>query len=464
MPKAKQTESSSTLPPSLKLLHLWPVEDQKELIQKRSRKKKRKINPKNYNEVYLSHLTNLARTQIFYGGSSSGKSVFLAQRAVEDVWNGGRNYLVCRQVGKTLRGSVFTEICKAIKEAGLSEDFNIRETDMLITCANGYQIIFAGLDDVEKLKSLTPTQGAITDIWIEEATEVDRATVKQLYKRQRGGDEKIPKRLTLSFNPIMQSHWIYQEYFSGIAWADDQTEYISPELSILKTWYIHNRFLTADDVRDLENEQDSYFRNVYTLGNWGVLGNVIFTNWRTEDLSEMRDQFTNHRNGLDFGFSSDPAALVVTHYDKKNKTIYIFDELYERGLTNDVLAAEVKRLIGNDYVVCDSAEPKSIMELSNHGVNAIPAKKGKDSVLFGIQWLQQQAIVVDAKSINSRNELQQFKWKEDKDGNAIRQPVDKNNHIIDGLRYAYEDDANASADWNSVSGLGQVEHYENRWS
>jgi phage terminase large subunit len=135
-------------------------------------------------------------------------------------------------------------------------------------------------------------------------------------------------------------------------------------------------------------------------------------------------------------------ALVVSHYDRARKTIYIFDELYETGLTNDVLAAELHPMIGKDTVTCDSAEPKSIAELSRFGIFARGARKGKDSVLFGIQWLQQQTIVVDTKCIDMRNELQQYKWKEDRGGNAMREPVDRNNHLIDALRYAYEEDAN----------------------
>jgi phage terminase large subunit len=317
---------------------------------------------------------------------------------------------------------------------------------MLITCNNGYQIIFAGLDDTEKLKSLVPALGAITDIWVEEATETDRNSVKQLYKRQRGGDENIPKRLTMSFNPIMQNHWIYEEYFSKLNLADNQNDYRSAELDILKTWYIHNRFLTSEDIRDLENEKDKYYRDVYTFGNWGVLGHTIFTNWRVEDLSGMYNQFTNRRNGLDFGFSSDPAAASKTHYDRMRKTIYIYEELYETGLTNDLLAIELKRIFGRDRIKCDSAEPKSIAELQKYGINADSAIKGKDSVLFGIQWLQQQTIIIDIKCVNTKNEFMQYHWKEDAAGNAIRQPIDKNDHIIDEIRYAYEEEMGGSLD------------------
>lgn len=403
-----------------------------------------------FNSAYLPYLECQTDTQIFYGGSSSGKSVFLAQRVVYDLLNSGRNYIVCRQVGRTIRTSVFMEICKIISEWGLTGLFTINKSDMLITCLTGYQVMFAGLDDVEKLKSATPAKGAITDIWVEEATEVDRDSVKQLYKRQRGGSENIKKRMTFSFNPIMQNHWIFTEYFSPIAWADDQTRYSGDDVFILKTTYKDNRFLTSDDIKRLESEMDKYFYNVYTLGNWGVLGNVIFTNWRVEDLSDMQAQFTNRRNGLDFGFSSDPAALSRSHYDRMRKTIYIYDELYERGLTNDLLGREVRQRCGPDRVICDSAEPKSIAELRQYGVNAYPARKGKDSVLHGIQWLQQQTIVVDKHCINAVNELRQYKWKEDKSGNALREPVDHNNHLIDGTRYAYEDDMLERAKAGSV--------------
>jgi phage terminase large subunit len=154
----------------------------------------------------------------------------------------------------------------------------------------------------------------------------------------------------------------------------------------------------------------------------------------------MAAQFTNRRNGLDFGFSSDPAALAVTHFDRMRKTIYIFDELYETGLTNDILAERITEKVNNDMVICDSAEPKSIQELSNHGVNATGAKKGKDSVTFGIQWLQQQTIVIDKKCINAQNEFSTYHYKEDAGGNALPVPVDKNNHLIDATRYALEDD------------------------
>lgn len=400
------------------------------------------IDPRVFNDVYLPHLDNMARTQIYYGGSSSGKSLFLAQRDVIDVMRGERNFLVCRQVGRTLRGSVVQEINKIITQWGLHSLFSINKTDGTVTCSNGYQIIFAGLDDVEKLKSLTPAKGVITDVRIEEATETDVGTVKQLIKRQRGGNPKIPKRLVLSFNPILRNHWLHDEYFKPSKWRDDQTEYKSDDLTILKTWYIHNRFLTEQDIHGLVNEKDKYYRDVYTFGNWGVLGHVIFTNWEVQDLSDLRDQFVDRRAGLDFGFSSNPAALACMHYDKPHKTLYIYDELYETGLTNDILAERIKAVIGTDPVTCDSAEPKSIAEIQRHGINAKGARKGRDSITHGIQWLKQVGIIVDSQCINTQNELRTYQWKQDAGGNATKTPVDRDNHLIDAIRYGTEDDAN----------------------
>lgn len=403
-----------------------------------------------FNPVYLPYLQGGPRTQIFFGGSSSGKSVFLAQRAVLDVAQGGRNYLICRNVARTIRNSAFNEIQKAINTFQLRDYFKVNRSEMTITCGNGYQILFAGLDDPEKIKSITPAQGVITDIWVEEATETDRAAVKQLDKRLRGESQKS-KRLILSFNPILQDHWIHTEYFSG--WNDSKNVLRDNTKLILKTTYKDNKFLTADDIYALENESDPYYYAVYTLGKWGVLGSVIFKNWRTEDLSEYRETLDNFRNGLDFGYAKDPAALIHTAYDKKRNRIYVFDEIYETELTNDVLAERILTMISKQLVFADSAEPKSIAELKNMGVNIRGAKKGKDSVNFGIQWLQRQEIIVDIRCQNTINELRKYKWKEDANGKPLPIPVDKDNHLIDALRYAYESDMTTRSKFKAVHGI-----------
>ena len=405
------------------------------------------IDPAIFNDVYRPHLDNMARTQIFFGGASSGKSVFVVgQRPVIDVLRGGRNYLICRAVGRTIRRSIFNQVERTILEFGVSDLFRTNKSELSITCANGYQILFAGLDDPEKIKSITPEKGAITDIVIEEATETAQSTIKQLIKRQRGGSEDVPKRLVLLFNPILQDHWLFSEYFAPIGWDEEQTEYTSNELTILRTWFEHNRFLTDADRSDLLGEQDKYYRDVYTWGKFGVLGNVIFTNWEIQDLSGMRDQFTNLRAGLDFGYADSPVAVGVSHYDKTRKTIYFYDEFYDTEVSDEDLAEQVLHMIGKTTVICDSAEPKAIAKLRELGVDARGAKKGPGSVNFGIKWLQEQKIIIDTKAVNMQNELRQYKWKEGRDGKPIMHkgqpvPVDENNHLIDGgLRYAYEGD------------------------
>ena len=388
------------------------------------------------NNVYLPYLKDETSIQIFFGGASSGKSVFLSQRVVLDLMEGGRNYLVIRKVGKTIRQSVFNEICKAIKDAGLGQFFYVSMTSMTITAFNGFQVIFCGLDDPQKIKSITPAKGVLTDIWIEEATEISYDDFKEIIKRLRG-ISKVQKRITLSFNPILKDHWIYKEFFLNV-WEDNKRVYKDERVLILKTTYKDNRYLTKQDKQALESEKDAYYYDVYTLGKWGILGNVIFKNWRVEDLSWLKIKADNIRNGLDFGYAKDPAALTHTHYDRKRKTIYILDELYATGLTNDILAREVKRIVGNSLVVCDSEEPKSIQELRQYGVNAIGARKGKDSVNHGIQWLKQQTIIVDVKCQAHKNELMKYKWREDANGNVLPIPVDRDNHLMDALRYAYE--------------------------
>ena len=392
------------------------------------------VSKKVFNPVYLPYLESDTYTQIYYGGSSSGKSYFLAQRCIWDMLKGGHNYLIVRKVARTVRKSVYNEITKAISFFQVSKLFHENKSDLVITGPNGYQIMFAGLDDVEKVKSITPAKGVITDIWVEEATEADYGDIKQLQKRLRGR-ALVEKRIILSFNPVYQTHWIYQEYFKG-RWDDSSQHYDSDLLSILKTTYRDNTFLTDADRRELENERDPYFRDVYTNGNWGVLGKVIFKNWHVEDLAGKEETFDSFQNGLDFGYAEDPAALVRCHYDERANTLYVLDARYFHGLTNDLLAQEVMNLCGRDVVVCDSAEPKSIAELRQYGVTAIPAEKGKDSVNFGIQWLQKLNIVVNTNLPELVNELTVYKWDEDKDGNVLPKPIDRDNHLIDAIRYA----------------------------
>ena len=167
-----------------------------------------KARRKYVNYAYYDYLDDDTRTQIFFGGASSGKSYFIAQRIVADTVR-GRNTLVLRNVARTLRGSCWNEIVKAISKVPYKQWFSISKTEMIITATNnGAQILFSGLDDSEKIKSITPANGVLTDIWIEEATETSYDDLKQLEKRLRG-ESRHPKRITLSFNPIYREHWLF---------------------------------------------------------------------------------------------------------------------------------------------------------------------------------------------------------------------------------------------------------------
>ena len=387
------------------------------------------------NDAYLPYLNATQYLQIYFGGSSSGKSYFLAQRTVIDNMN-GYNYLICRNVGNTIKKSVFNEIWKAICNMQLAMFYSVNKSELIITNKkNNKQILFSGLDDEEKLKSITPADGVLERIWIEEATEIKRSAYLQLKKRLRGRTDKH-KGIIISFNPVLKSHWIYKEFFLG-CWDEGKNVYKNDRKLILKTTYKDNQFLTADDIYELEHETDEYFYNVYTLGNWGILGNVIFKNWTTADLSSLSSSFDSIDNGLDFGFTN-PNALVRVHVSEKSKTIYVFDTMGKRGQTYDSLIHDIKQRVGNQVVTCDNEDSRGVYMLQQGGIRAVPAKKGADSVLNGIIWLQGYKIVIDVKQQEFINEIQQYHWQEDKDGNVIEKPVKKNDHFMDALRYAVE--------------------------
>lgn len=389
-----------------------------------------------FNPCYLPHLLAPQRTQIYYGGAGSGKSVFLAARAVLDALT-GRNTLIVRKVARTLRSSCFAEAQKAISRFGLAAFFKTNKTEMTITCTrNQAQLLFLGLDDVEKIKSITPLSGPLTDIWVEEATETAYTDIKQLEKRLRGRSPHT-KRLTLSFNPVSRAHWIYRTYFSDF--QEDAGLLTTPHLLILRTTYKDNRFLSPDDRAGMENEADPYFRQVYTLGEWGQIGGAVFTNWQVGAVPPDLPG-TWLRCGLDFGYAQDPAAALLCAYDSKHKRLYVLSEFSQTGLTNDRLAQRLRTLASRLPVTCDSAEPKSIAELRRLGINAHPARKGPDSVLHGLQWLAQQQIILSPDCPALREELLNYRWAPDNQGGFLPRPQGSD-HLIDALRYALEQDS-----------------------
>ena len=373
--------------------------------------------------------------QIFFGGSSSGKSFFLTDKIVIDNLQ-GCNWLCCRNVARTIRNSIFNEITKSISNMGVKKYYSINKSDMVITCKlNNKQILFCGLDDVEKVKSITPMDGVLERIFIEEATEVKREAYLQLKKRLRGRTQHS-KHIFMAFNPILKTHWIYKDFFGQ--WEDNKTVYEDEDNLIVKTTYKDNIFLTADDRKLLEDETDPYFYNVYSLGNWGVLGNVIFKNWRVEDLSDRISTFDNIRCAIDFGWN-DPTAMLKLHLDNKRKRIYIIDEVYQQHMTDEMLLSTAREFFGRNYVTCDSADPTTIDFLAVNGIMAVPAMKGADSIIRGIRWLQGYEIIIDVRCQNFKNEIEQLHWEEDKYGNVLERPASGNDHLAnDCLRYACE--------------------------
>ena len=404
-----------------------------------------------FNPIYLPYVREDRRYQIFFGGSSSGKSAFLASRCVLDALQ-GRNTLIVRKVARTLRASCWNEVLKAIDRLQLRRLFDVSASEMVITARRSRaQLIFAGLDDVEKIKSLTPAHGVLTDVWMEEATECRYSDYKQLDKRLRGSSVHR-KRMTFSFNPIYRTHWLYREFFSG--WEDGAEAFPPParygatvpgrslfeeRLCILKTTYRDNRFLSGDDAAALESEKDPYFYDVYTRGCWGADGDVIFRNWQVRDLSRFARCLTDKRYGLDFGFARDPSACVCCAVSNVSRTVYVFSELYETGLTAWALAEKLRPFARGNPITCDSAEPRTIEELRRLGVRARPARKGPDSVLHGIQWLQGYRILVDPSCRHTIHELSQYRWKEDSRGEGRPCPEGED-HLMDALRYALEDE------------------------
>ena len=393
-----------------------------------------------FNTTYIPYNSSQIRNQIFFGGASAGKSVWaIGQRMIIDLMKNGRNYLCIRNVGNTLRTSIYNEAVKGIHRLQVDKLFTMNKSEMTITCKNGYQAILKGLDDVQKIKSITPQRGVITDLLIEEAIEISKDDLKELKRRLRGRTS-IKKRIVMLFNPMFKTHWIYEEYFKD-KFGDDDTKYEDAQLLILKTTYKDNKFLSPDDIYELEEEKDQYYYDVYTLGKWGILGKLIFKNWKIEDLSAMKKDFNNIRNGLDFGYSNDPVAFSRSHFEPEHKKIYVFsDQPYVKELTNPDIAEQIKPTVQNEMVYCDSSEPKSIKELRDNGIRAYPCIKGKDSLLFSIRWLQQYEIIIDKNCQNAINEMNIYQWKKLKNEDDKPKPIDRKNHFISALRYSYSRD------------------------
>lgn len=380
--------------------------------------------PELTNDIYYPLYKDTSRYLVLYGGAGSGKSVFAAQKIlVRILTEQPHRFLVVRKVARTLRFSVFSLFQDLIAQWSLSPLFKINKSDMTITCTNGNQIIFAGLDDVEKLKSIA----GITGIWIEEANELEERDFHQLDLRLRG-PTKHYKQIILTFNPISALHWLKKVFF----------DFKKENAAVVKSTYKDNKFIDSEYIKvleDLENQDETYYK-IYALGEWGVLGNLVFTNYVIEDIPLNDESYNAIYYGLDFGYN-DPSALIKIGW--KDSEIYVLDEIYERHLTNTELIKLCESRVDKRFlIIADSAEPDRIQEFKKAGFKILPCTKGKDSVKFGIDWLKRRKIHIHPSCVNTIKEIQTYKYREDKDGNVLDEPVDFNNHAMDALRYATE--------------------------
>ena len=384
-----------------------------------------------FNDVYFPDLFDYSkRYQVFYGGAGSGKSVYLAQKLVIKALNRKRKILVIRKFGTTLKDSVFQLILDTLKKFKIYNDCKINLSTYTITLGNGSMFLFKGLDDPEKIKSITD----ITDIWCEEATELNEEDFTQLDLRLRAAAPDL--QMYCSFNPTSKLNWVYKRWFAEDAVINKETT------KIIHTTYKDNRFLPQDYIKALEEKartNPNYYK-VYTLGQFTTLDKLVFYNWKTErfDISDVKGQLMI---GMDFGFINDISAIVASLINEDEKKIYVFRTWGATGKTNQELAAIITSLgFSKSVIIADSAEKKSIEEIKRAGIQKIrPATKGPDSVLHGIQKLQNYEIIIHPDCEGLIEEMNNYTWVRDKlTGEYTNKPVDMYNHYIDSLRYSLQ--------------------------
>lgn len=394
------------------------------------------ISKKIFNKVYLPYLEDYSkRFEVYYGGAGSGKSVFVTQKLLYKLLRyPNRKLLVTRLVGNSLRDSCFALFKSMLGDWGIYEDCKINKTDLTIELPNGSVILFKGLDDEEKIKSIAD----ITDIWVEECTEIDDFKFDQLCLRLRS---KEPfNQVFVSFNPVSKVNWVYKRWF--------KSGYNKKNTRVLHTTYRDNKFLPReyiDNLMEMKKTNPAYFK-IYADGEFATLDKLIYTNWEVKyfDYKEILKNSMDSRAifGTDFGFTNDYTTLICSVIDDVRKEIYIYDEHFGRHMTNDEIYKMYEtHEVAGERIVCDSSEPKSIEELRRLGASrAVGATKGKDSILNGIQLIQQYKIIVHPRCVNIQEEFKNYTWQKDKlTKEYINKPIDKFNHGLDGFRYSVMD-------------------------
>lgn len=403
---------------------------------------------------------------IIMGAKGSKKSKTIAIRWMKLLKQYPKACLLAmRDTALTIKDSVFADLVWAAKKLRVYDEWKFTTNPMLaVNKITGQKIFFRGLDDWEKLASITIDDPDLVLCWgwFEEAFEIDKKDTYDKVKLSIRG--KMPEgyfnQTVASFNPWNEQHFIVKELTSKLTpneqillekgkqelIVEDEQEFefkgemVKEKVSqlLMITNYKLNEFLDIKDYARYEKKKKEDYEDYKTsgLGMPGVSKGLIFRNWRIEDTEKYKNTFELVRRGLDFGYSSDPSAFLQFNVDLKAKRIVVFDEFGATELTNEMLASELKkRTEPYALIKADAAEPKSIAELNNLGINAIPAQKGPDSVLHGIKWLKGFEITVDPKCKGLIEELGLYRWKVDKLDNPLNIPEDKNNHYIDALRY-----------------------------
>ena len=373
------------------------------------------------------------------GGRGSTKSSFVSIQIVLGIMQDPLAHAVCfRKYGCDLRESVYNQIIWAIQTLGVQDYFTYTVSPMAITYKpTGQRIVFKGLDDPTKRKSQKMPFGFYKFAWFEELEQYagmrEIRSVTQSYMRGGHGF-----RYFYSFNPPqMKSNWVNAE---AETIHDGRMIHRSTYLTVPREWLGEEFFIEAE----LLKKKDELAYNHEYLGVVTGTGGLIFPRVKELEVSdEMVATFDNRRKGLDWGFAVDPFAYIDMYYDKTRRELYIFDEIYKTGLLNDAAIEMIKaRGIGKERIVADSAEPKSIAEFRKEGLNVKGARKGKDSVAYGIKWLQKlRAIHIDKRRCpHAWAEFSLYEHEKDKTGEFKSTYPDRNNHLIDAARYALEDD------------------------
>lgn len=351
------------------------------------------------------------------------------------------NAIYIRKTERTLKDSCYSDCKWAIHRLGLDDWFTCRLSPLEIEYKKtGQRILFRGCDDPLKLTSISVPKGVLCWAIFEEAYEITKESDFDMIDESIRGEvpEGYFKRIFVLLNPWSEKHWIKKRFF-------DTPD--TPNKLSLTTNYKCNEWLTEDDLQIFE---DMKIRNprrysVAGEGNWGIVDGLVYENWKEVQFDYTSDDFKKENPnlesvfGLDFGYTNDPSTLFCGLLDKKNKKLFVFDEMYGKGMSNRKIADTINEMgYSKERITADSAEPKSIDELRGYGMRVQSAQKGKDSIINGIQWIQDLEIIIHPRCVNFITEISNYTWDKDKYGNTLNKPVDDFNHLMDAMRYALE--------------------------